>query len=399
MIPIVAGIKIGTAVLAALFEDCLMKFSLHERTILLTVAGSRAYGTSTPESDLDLKGVAVPTKEYFLGFSNHFEQAEGSHISQFYPALNHEEKLIALNSKMEGVVYDIRKFIKLAAEANPNILDVLFCREDEVRFISAAGKKLRDAAQDFISAKCHFSYSGYAFSQLKRIKNHRQYLLNPPKKMPERIDFGLPEKTLIPADQLASANASVKEKLDSWSIDFTGVEPDVVIHIQQKIQDYLTVMESYKTSDIDPAFYAASKELGISDNLIWVMQREREYENSKRSWTQYQNWKASRNKERAKLEEESGFDRKHAMHLIRLLHMGREILKEGKVNVWRGDIDANLLNEIRNGGWTYEQVVEYAEKLNAELSSIYESASYVIPKIPNKQKLDQLCQEIVSNMI
>jgi len=398
MLQIVGGIKIGTHVLVEHFEER-MNFSLKDRTILLTVAGSRAYGTHTPESDVDMKGVAVPTREYFIGFSNHFEQAEGSHVSQFLFLLNDVEKEIVKNSKMEGVIYDIRKFIKLAAEANPNILDVLFCREEEVRLTTSVGKKLRDSAQEFVSAKCHFSYSGYAFSQLKRIKNHRQYLLNPPKKMPARSDFGLPEKTLIPADQLASANACVKELMDSWSIDFTGVEPSTTIQIQQKIEDYLSVIESYKNSDIDPKFYAAAKELGVSDNLIWVMQREREYESAKRSWTQYQNWKENRNKERAKLEAESGFDRKHAMHLIRLLHMGKEILTEGKVNVWRGGIDADILNDIRNGGWTYEQVVEYSERLNEELSSIYQSGSYVIPKAPNKQKLDNLCQEIVQEML
>lgn len=49
---------------------------LPERTILLTKSGSQAYGTSTPTSDLDVKGVAVAPKEYYLGFLKRFEQAE-----------------------------------------------------------------------------------------------------------------------------------------------------------------------------------------------------------------------------------------------------------------------------------------------------------------------------------
>ena len=48
---------------------------LKDRTILLVKAGSHAYGTNTPTSDLDIRGVAVPTKEYLIGYFKKFEQA------------------------------------------------------------------------------------------------------------------------------------------------------------------------------------------------------------------------------------------------------------------------------------------------------------------------------------
>ena len=43
--------------------------------ILLVTHGSHAYGLNTPTSDLDIKGIAIPPREYFLGFANSFEQA------------------------------------------------------------------------------------------------------------------------------------------------------------------------------------------------------------------------------------------------------------------------------------------------------------------------------------
>ena len=43
---------------------------LKNRTILLTRTGSHAYGTNTPESDEDYRGVCVPPPEYYLGLKS-----------------------------------------------------------------------------------------------------------------------------------------------------------------------------------------------------------------------------------------------------------------------------------------------------------------------------------------
>ena len=51
---------------------------LEHGTIFLTVHGSQAYGTATPTSDIDLKGVAIPPLKYHMGFVHTFEQAEAS---------------------------------------------------------------------------------------------------------------------------------------------------------------------------------------------------------------------------------------------------------------------------------------------------------------------------------
>ena len=51
---------------------------------------------------------------------------------------------------------------------------------------------------------------------------------------------------------------------------------------------------------------------------------------------------------------------KHGMHLVRLLRMCREILEDGVVNVRRKDFKELL--EIRNGSWTYDQLIAYGEE-------------------------------------
>src|SRR5262245_38906844 len=73
--------------------------------IFETVHGSRASGPSTEISDTDLRGVFVPTRLSLTGFLGSADQIEPS---------------------PERVLYEIRKFFRLAAASNPTIIEVLF---------------------------------------------------------------------------------------------------------------------------------------------------------------------------------------------------------------------------------------------------------------------------------
>ena len=43
---------------------------LETNTIILAYAGSTAYGTTTEDSDLDLRGICVPPEQYYYGLEN-----------------------------------------------------------------------------------------------------------------------------------------------------------------------------------------------------------------------------------------------------------------------------------------------------------------------------------------
>lgn len=338
---------------------------LAESCILVTRSGSHAYGTNLPTSDLDFKGIAVPPKPYFWGFVKKFEQAE-----QRQP--------------FDSVIYDIRKFFNLAADCNPSILEILFVDDSDVIHKDAAGSLLRLYGGHFLSKKAKHTFSGYAMSQLKRIQGHYAWLKNPPKEAPTREKFGLVNHTTIPADQRAAAMAIIKAKLDQWNPDLSGMDPAARI----------ATMEWFNKTLLDVAngdpFMAAAKTVGLSDAVIDVIQRERSYNNAQNEWKQYQTWKAKRNPARAALEEKFGYDTKHGMHLVRLLRMGYEILTEGKVHVKRPD--AEELLRIREGLWTYEQMVEYAESMDKKMDEAV--ASSPLPWAPNRELLDSLCIEI-----
>jgi hypothetical protein len=126
--------------------------------------------------------------------------------------------------------------------------------------------------------------------------------------------------------------------------------------------------------------FADESRAGMGAPTYVVKFNRAEYEDAKVRWEQYWEWKKNRNEKRSVLEEQFGYDTKHAMHLVRLLRMGVEALSEGRLYVRRPDA-AELL-EVRNGKWTYEQVVEYAEMMDKKVrEELYPKTS--LPKKPN----------------
>src|SRR5262249_1782814 len=154
--------------------------------------GSRAYGLAREGSDTDVKGVIVGPAVWYHGFLEGKEQVELS---------------------ADHVWFEIRKFIRLAAAANPTILELLFTDPSDHRTIASAGRRLLDARDQFLSLQVAETFNGYAMGQLKRIKPHRRWLLAPPKSEPRRSDFGLPEGLAIPKDQLGAAETLIAKGL------------------------------------------------------------------------------------------------------------------------------------------------------------------------------------------
>lgn len=340
--------------------------------IYLSKHGSQAYGTSTPTSDLDIRGVCIPNKRYLMGFNSHFEQFD-----------QHEPDV---------VVFSLIKFFKLAADCNPNALEILFTNDEDHLFVNDLGKRLLANREMFLSKKAKHTFSGYAMSQLKRIKSHKEWLINPPKAPPTREQYGLPEQTVIPADQLMTAFSFMKKKVETWELDLEPLDEAGKIQLTTKLADILAEM-SLSTSDSQ--HIAAGRSLGMSENFLAVLERERAYNTAQRYWTQYQEWKNNRNEARAKLEEKYGYDCKHGMHLVRLMRMCREILTTGQILVRRPD--AEELLEIRNGAWSYERLIGWAEAQDKSLEEAYNTST--LPNAPNRKALDDLCIQMIEEQI
>lgn len=297
-------------------------------TIYLARHGSQAYGLATPTSDEDFKGVLVPPPSIALGYRSQFEQFE-----------THEPD--------DLVIYGLPKFFKLAAACNPSIIEVLFVDQEDIVTITPEGRALRDVRERFLSQKAAQTFTGYAMSQLNRIKTHRGWLLNPLEGEPTREDFELPKQPMLGKGQLGAALAIIERQ----------------------------------------------GRAGFETNFLEMLDREKRWRAAHNHWKQFKQWKKHRNRKRAELEARYGYDTKHGSHLIRLLRMGEEILTQGEVLVRRPDWEELLA--IKQGGWPYEALIEESNAVMARIKALSQNPeALAVPAAPDEDFFDDLCVEL-----
>jgi uncharacterized protein len=311
-----------------------MHFDVSARTILLVRHGSHAYGLNTPESDEDYKGVCVKTKECYFGFTRRFEQ---------------HEHMGSKSDGIDSVVYSLDKFATLAADCNPNIIEILHVANEDVLKCDSFGEELRSHRDDFLSKKARWTFSGYAAAQLKRIKTHRAWLLNPPKGAPSRADFGLSVGDRVSKSELGAFDSMAADGLD----------------------------------------------VTLPKAVVTLFTREKAYQAANTHFNQYLNWVKTRNPKRAEGEAKWGYDVKHGCHLIRLMRMCKEILATSNVLVKRPDREELLA--IRRGERTYDSLIDEAERLEAECDALYETST--LPREPNRAKLDEMIVDMTSRYL
>ncbi len=315
---------------------------LEKRIIFECLAGSHAYGMNTPDSDEDYRGVAIPPLAYKFGLKR-FEQFE--------------------SGKEDRTIFDINKFISLAVQNNPNILELLFISEDCIKKTTSFWDSLIKERTLFLSKRCRNTYTGYAFAQLKRIKTHRGWLLNPPAKEPLREDFGLPEQQKLANDQIGAIDSVLQTEL--------GITREDIDRDNFTIED-ITI---------------------FPEDIMKIYERERRYKNARRYWAQYNNWVKARNPQRAELEKKFGYDTKHASHIFRLLIQGEEILTEEKLSTRLSDDNRRLCMDVRRGAFTYEELIEHVERKISDFDRIYDSST--LRKSPDIEIIEKRLIEIV----
>jgi len=122
------------------------------RVILEGLCGSRLYGFAGPDSDFDYKGVyAAPTDEV---------------LSLQKP----KEQVVWSDGNKEGTTYEIEKYMRLAAQANPSILELLFLPKYQT--LTAEGVLLLESRSAFLSTRVLQTYGGYVHQQVRKLRAH-----------------------------------------------------------------------------------------------------------------------------------------------------------------------------------------------------------------------------------
>jgi predicted nucleotidyltransferase len=133
---------------------------LPQALIFLCLHGSQAYGTATPTSDWDVRGVGIAPLTTYFG-TRPWEQIQGG--SPFLEQLLYDKHPQANNGdELDSEVFNVTKFVRLAADANPNILDILFAHPDDWLHTTPAWEMLHEKRHMFLSMRVRHTYTGYA---------------------------------------------------------------------------------------------------------------------------------------------------------------------------------------------------------------------------------------------
>ncbi len=304
-------------------------------------AGSHAYGTNIATSDEDYRGIFVADPVNVRTPFFKIEEAEDT-------------------SEEDTKLYELANYMKLALDCNPNVIETLWVDDCDIVHSTDAYRMLRAHRRDLLSSKIAFTTSGYALAQLKRIKGHNKWINNPqPENPPVPKDFlsvvqwlGA-EKNLHPDLNLYRDD----HRLIPFGNDMYGIVP---------AKGYQLWDDKYNKLN---HIFEGEREQYSNTYLMVVKWNRDEFNTRLEKWNQYWSWKKNRNETRSELEEHFGYDTKHAMHLVRLLRMGVEALRDEVILVKRPDA-AELL-AIRNGAWKYEDLVAYAEEMDREVREVW----------------------------
>ena len=315
---------------------------LGDNIILLGLGGSHAYGTNVESSDIDIRGIALNSKEEVL-LRDDFEQI--------------------VDSDTDTTVYSFAKIVKLLADANPNTLEIIFQDESAYLKLTEIGKKLIANRHMFLSQKCFYTFGGYARQQLRRLDN----------KAMRELPQGKQEVHIL--NSIKNATYSFHEKYFEFDDDA------IKLYIDESHHEDL---ESEIFMDIHLTHYPL-----------------RDY---KCMWTEMHNivkdyGRLGKRASNAILHNKIN---KHAMHLVRLMLCCIDILKNCDFSTHCGKY-LNLLMDIRNGKYMGEdgqmlpRFSELVDELEKEMENAF--AHTALPEKPNKESINKFICEVNEKIV
>jgi len=323
------------------------------------VSGSRAYGTSLPHSDTDLKGVFILPEAEFLGLD---------YIPQ------------VANETNDEVFYELRRFVELLLKNNPTVLELLGAPADCIIYQHPLFAHFK--ATDFVSKLCRQSFAEYAVAQIRKAQGLNKKINHPePPARKSVLDFcyvtvgagaqhvatWLARQTVEPA-QCGLVNVPHLTDLYALFIDRSPARPLGYRGLVRDPETSQDVLLSAVPKGQEPVAYLSFNRSGYS---VYC-----------RAYREYWEWVAKRNKERYENTVQHGknYDAKNMLHVFRLLQMAEEIALTGAIQVRRPNRD--FLLQIRRGEFAYAELIAEAEHLVTRVEAAF--AASALPAAPSK---------------
>ena len=324
------------------------------------VTGSRAYGTDTPESDLDLRGIFVSPREVFFGLRQ-VEQVSDPGNDETY--------------------YEIGRFVELLAKNNPNILEMLFSEAECTRFRHELMDLIRP--EMVLSKLCRDTFAGYAMSQVRKARGLNKKIVNP---------MDGPRKSIMEFCYVAEGQGSIP--LSRW-LAVRGMKPrhcglvkvphmrDVfgIYHDPGESMGYRGIIRSEESTDLSLSSVPKGEE-----PAGWMNFNQDGYQKYCREYREYHHWLENRNEARYATNVEHGrnYDSKNLMHTFRLLEMAAEIARDRRITVRRPNRE--FLMRIRAGEFAYDDLIAKAEERILEIEGLYAASD--LPECPDREGLE-----------
>lgn len=324
-----------------IFSSCDYSFldnepSLGKNIFYLTLGGSRSYGTNLPDSDYDLRGGYI------------------ENVRSIFALEEQKEEYVDINT--DTVLYGLRKLVKLLDSCNPNVIEILGTRDEDIVYIDDVGKVLRDNRHKFLSKRAFYTFSGYATQQLRRLQN----ALARDKYSPVEKEAHILKSVKV--DILTSGKPFNAYMLDKGQANMNDSRFDISLDILPSNNDEF------------------EQEIFIGGTMSHLPLREYIKLNSKLANT-IKNYGilTQRNKKK-----DDNHLNKHAMHLVRLYFMGIDILRECEIVTYR-EKEHDLLMSIRHGEIGFDKVFEMQEKLEKEMDKAMSES-----KLPERADMESI---------
>jgi predicted nucleotidyltransferase len=340
------------------------------------VAGSRAYGTSVTGSDEDIRGLfAVPAAAY-LDLTRPPDQFSDERGNVIY--------------------YSVRRMIELLAQANPNVLELLFMPEDCIRKSSPEMELLVANRNLFISKKCADTHAGYAMSQIRRAKGQNKWINNPqPEAAPSKVDFC----HVIPksSEEFSSPPARpIPLRTIGWSLsDYHAAR------LEHSRDTYRLYRYGEHARGVFRGDVLVCESIPEEDEVTHfaglLLYNEQAWQQALLDHKNYWAWRRDRNDARWQQQErgELDFDSKNMMHTVRLLLSGRSLMESQMPIVRFSGEQLALLMSIREGRLGFDEIMDIANSIIADCEQLKATAK--LPDECNKAAAEALLREITEH--